>query len=177
MLSVELGLLVAAASSATFAFITHRNAIKARQLQIVYDLLFEYGTFHMRTAMRSLREFHTEWTKKGNNLEARYEKIKEEEEEECEKRPVFEKTQCLEHTLHSQRCLVSNFYMIMKMTLDRNLVPKKYIFRYWNSVTLKEILDIIDPLGYDKDKRLRSLYDQAVEYAKRHPKKEAPIDR
>jgi len=67
--------------------------------------------------------------------------------------------------------------MIMKMTLDRNLVPKKYIFRYWNSVTLKEILDIIDPLGYDKDKRLRSLYDQAVEYAKRHPKKEAPIDR
>lgn len=160
-------LAAAAIASSLFAFFTGQNARKAREQKIVYDLMFEYRTVHMLAALRSLHEFHEEYTKKGKHIKAIYDKFKREDEEQYKKLPANEKTIFLVNTLHNQRRLVSQFYAIMKTTLDLKLVPEEYIFRFWDSHTLKRILEIIDSIGHDKDKGLMSIYNQAVKYEKR----------
>ncbi len=180
MLFVTIGLCAAAIASAIFAGIsshnakktnqnaeeTNQNAEKARQQKILYDLMFEYRTVQMLTAVRSLYEFHEEYTKKGKNLKAIYENTERVDKEKYRKLPEGEKNIFLKNTLNNQRRLVSQFYAIMKATLDLKLVPPEYIFRYWHSGTLRIIPEIIGPLGQDNDKYLYKLFDQAIAYEK-----------
>jgi hypothetical protein len=154
------------ASGAIFALLLWLNARKALKNQIYLKLLEEYSSPEMLAAVQSLNDLRDRSKDESIPLDQLYRKINTKDIEEYKNADARDKSHILRNSINNHRRMVTHFYYRVLSVVKTHVVPDRYVFRYWGSGSLHLILDVIDKLALDKDKRLNDLYLRALRFEK-----------
>jgi superfamily I DNA and/or RNA helicase len=149
-LIVNILAVVAAAVAAFFALRANEKADAAQRIsegallnQILVQMLFEYRSAEMLSALRSLKRFRENHK---NDLSQAYEESRKSDTDRIDNLVPTDRLEYERTTLHHQRRLVSQFYGILAGIHEQRIIPANILYSYWAESDLRIIPDILLPI-------------------------------
>jgi hypothetical protein len=151
-----------ASCSAFISVLLWLNARKGIRNQTYIKLLEDYSSPEMLAAVKALSKLKEASDRQGKPIYQLYREQNAIEEKLLQDSKPLEKASVLSASINNHRRLVSHFYYRLSAVIRNRVLPKRYIFRYWNTGGLHLIPQVIQVLHLDDDKELDELYSLSL---------------